>query len=94
MRVLDDFVCTSCGLEEERLHEQGTVTVPCSECGLEMRRRMPKLQHIENFGALGVAHTPGRRLAKAEQERRDWYRQTRHKEANPESMTPRPRIFG
>jgi hypothetical protein len=73
MRILDDFLCTTttCGHEEERLHPQGVSLLPCPECGGEMRRVIPRLQQVENFGMLGVAHTPGRRLSPFEQERRE-----------------------
>lgn len=93
MRILDDFTCTVCGHKEERLHEQGENMLPCSQCGKPAWRNWPFLQHVENFGALGVHHTPGRRLSPAEQERRDHYRQTRHKDPNPRPMTPRPKVF-
>lgn len=96
MRILDDFVCLDCEHRDEYLHEQGSDTLPCPVCGggRGMRRVIPRLQRVENFGALGVHHTPGRRLSKAEAERREWYKQTRHKEANPQSMAPRPKVFG
>lgn len=93
MRILDDFTCTRCGLREERLHDQGESVLTCSACGGDANRVWPRLQHVENFGALGVHHTPGRRLSPAEQERRDHYRQTRHKDPNPRPMTPRPKVF-
>lgn len=93
MFVLDDFFCKGCGWADEKLHVAGDNVIQCPGCGGLVARTYPRLQQVENFGALGVHHTPGRRLAKAEQERRDHYRQTRHKEAEPVSMTPRPKHF-
>ena len=91
MRILDDFVCAACDHRGEYLHEQGVNVMNCPACGAmdDFARVWPTLQHVENFGATGVHHTPCRRLSKAEDERRQWYRQTRHKEASPETTLPK-----
>lgn len=96
MRVLNDYVCRVCGARDERYADSVVTELPCLVPGCDgvCDKRPPRTQHVENFGATGVHHAPGRRLSKAEQERRDHYRQTRHKEQNPQAMTPRPKVFG
>ena len=90
-RVLNDYVCRECGHRDERFASPGVTELPCLEpdCDGMADKRPPRTQQIENFGATGVHHTPGRRLSKAEDERRQWYKQTRHKEANPETTLPK-----
>lgn len=92
-RLLDDFLCQQCPYEGEHFHVSGE-SVPCPLCGEAMLRLPPRTQHIENYGALGVQHTRGRRLSPAERERREHYNRTRFGEQAPPDATPRPKVFG
>lgn len=94
--ILDDFLCLGCACREERFHRRGQDHVRCMFCSTDevtvlMKKLPPHLQAGKNFGVTGVHHTPGRRLGKAEAERREWYRETRHgvKQADPS----KPKVF-
>ena len=93
MRMLNDFRCLECGETEERFHDSDEGFLRCTLCGGKSQRMPPRTQHIENFGALGVHHTRGRRLSPTERERREHWNRTRFGDQAPADAVPKPKVF-
>lgn len=96
--ILDDHRCGNCGHQDEFFHRRGSNTRACPECSTAvssgvMRRVMPRLQQVEDFGSLGKHYARGVTISKGQREERDHWVRSRFGEKAPKDPNPRPVHF-